>query len=207
MADAIAAPFLPIIYVRGHAATMAEIEDTTADPYMGFNRGATLLRQDAERQPVRSIFESPLLRLIKDHGYEDAFRNGGSSCAPGEAPARGRQVAEMLAGQLGVPLQRVDLAAIASRYIGETEKNLDRVLAETEAAGALLWLDEVDALFGKRGEVKDAHDRYANIEAACLLQRLDAFNGLVVLTCMRSNLDAAFPRCLRFVAKPDRGEG
>lgn len=88
MADPLAYPFLPVIYVRGYAATMAEIEDTTADPYMGFNRGATQLRQDADKKPVRFIFESPLLRLMKDHQYVDAFHNGGNSYAPGTAPAR-----------------------------------------------------------------------------------------------------------------------
>ncbi|NCT69269.1 MAG: hypothetical protein GXC76_16695 [Rhodanobacteraceae bacterium] len=118
MADAIAASLFPTLYVRGHAATMAEIEDTTADPYMGFNRGATLLRQDADKQPVRFIFESPLLRLIKDHGYEDAFRNGGSSYEPGEAPARSiwvfryyERVSESLGNGQRVPLEQfaVDL--------------------------------------------------------------------------------------------------
>lgn len=88
MPDTIQAPFYPIIYVRGYAATMSEIEATTADPYMGFNLGATMLRQDAAKQPVRFIFESPVLRLIKDHGYADAFHGGGCDYAPGTAPAR-----------------------------------------------------------------------------------------------------------------------
>lgn len=83
-------PFLPIIYVRGYAATISDIDDTTADPYMGFNLGSTMLRQDAEKKPVPFIFESPLLRLIKDHGYEDAFRHGRDYYEqdPGPMPAR-----------------------------------------------------------------------------------------------------------------------
>ena len=118
MAAPIASPYLPIIYVRGYAATMAEIEDTTADPYMGFNRGATVLRQDAEKKPVRFIFESPLLRLMKDHGYEDAFRNGGTNYEPGEAPARSiwvfryyERVSESLGDGQRVPIEQfaVDL--------------------------------------------------------------------------------------------------
>lgn len=83
-----AAPYLPIIYVRGYAATMAEIDAATADPYMGFNLGSSMLRQDAAKQPVRFIFESPLLRLMKDHGYVDAFRHGDDDYDPGTAPDR-----------------------------------------------------------------------------------------------------------------------
>ncbi|HEX5314256.1 MAG TPA: hypothetical protein VFX38_05025 [Gammaproteobacteria bacterium] len=88
MATKIRYPGLPIIYVRGFAASMSEIDQTTADPYMGFNLGSTMLRQDAAKDPVRFIFESPLLRLIKDHGYEDAFRHGSDSYDPGTAPAQ-----------------------------------------------------------------------------------------------------------------------
>ncbi|NVK40438.1 MAG: hypothetical protein HWE39_04275 [Oceanospirillaceae bacterium] len=88
MAERIEAPYYPIIYVRGYAATMQEVEDTTADPYMGFNRGSTLLRQDYTKRPRKFIFESPLLRLIKDHHYEDAYRHGNDEYRPGEAAAR-----------------------------------------------------------------------------------------------------------------------
>lgn len=88
MASKITYPSLPIIYVRGFAATMSEIDQTTADPYMGFNRGTALLRQNAAKKPVRFIFESPLLRLMKDHGYVDAFHHGGDSYDPGTASAQ-----------------------------------------------------------------------------------------------------------------------
>jgi len=88
MAELIEAPYYPIIYVRGYAATLQEVEDTTADPYMGFNRGSTLLRQDYTKRPRKFIFESPLLRLIKDHQYEDAFRHGNDEYEPGDAPPR-----------------------------------------------------------------------------------------------------------------------
>ncbi|OEY67297.1 esterase/lipase family protein [Marinobacter sp. X15-166B] len=81
-------PYYPIIYVRGFAATMSEIDEATADPYMGFNRGSTVLRQDHQRNPVSFIFESPLLRLMKDHGYTDAFQRGDYLDAPGEVPAK-----------------------------------------------------------------------------------------------------------------------
>ena len=88
MPAATARPFYPIIYLRGFAATMNEIEATTADPYMGFNLGSAMIRQDSEGVAHPFIFESPLLRLIKDHGYIDAFQNGGIDYADKLAPAR-----------------------------------------------------------------------------------------------------------------------
>jgi SpoVK/Ycf46/Vps4 family AAA+-type ATPase len=93
--------------------------------------------------------------------------------------------AETLAQQLKRPLQRIDLAAVAGKYIGETEKNLSIVLQRAQAAGAILLFDEADALFGKRTAVKDSHDRYANQEVAYLLDRLARYPGLVILTSSR----------------------
>jgi SpoVK/Ycf46/Vps4 family AAA+-type ATPase len=92
----------------------------------------------------------------------------------------------------------VNLAQVVSKYIGETEKNLDAIFDEAERAGVALLFDEADALFAKRGEVRDAHDRYANIEVAFLLQRLESFSGLAVLTTnFRQNIDTAFLRRIR----------
>ena len=93
--------------------------------------------------------------------------------------------AEFLARQLDVPLFRIDLSEVVSKYIGETEKNLRRLFDGAETAGAILFFEEADALFGKRTEVKDAHDRYANIEISYLLQRLERFDGLAILSCRR----------------------
>jgi AAA+ superfamily predicted ATPase len=107
--------------------------------------------------------------------------------------------AEALARELALDLYRIDLAGIVSKYIGETEKNLDRVFAAAENANAVLFFDEADALFGKRSEVKDAHDRYANIEVAYLLQKMEQFDGLAILaTNLKQNLDEAFARRLTF---------
>jgi ATP-dependent 26S proteasome regulatory subunit len=107
--------------------------------------------------------------------------------------------AEALANELGLDLYRIDLAGIVSKYIGETEKNLDRVFAAATHANAVLFFDEADALFGKRSEVKDAHDRYANIEVAYLLQKMEQFDGLAILaTNLKQNLDEAFARRLTF---------
>jgi len=115
--------------------------------------------------------------------------------------------AQAIAFELGTRAYLVDLSRVVSKYIGETEKQLDAVFNDAERAGAVLLFDEADALFGKRSEIRDSHDRYANIEVAYLLQRMEAFSGLAVLTTnLRRNLDEAFLRRLRFVVefpKPD----
>jgi len=108
--------------------------------------------------------------------------------------------AQIIARELGSALFQVDLAKTVSKYIGETEKALDGIFDAAEAASAVLLFDEADALFGKRSEVKDAHDRYANLEVAYLLQRIEAYRGLAILTTnLKENLDAAFLRRLRFI--------
>jgi SpoVK/Ycf46/Vps4 family AAA+-type ATPase len=107
--------------------------------------------------------------------------------------------AEVLANELQLDLYRIDLSQVVSKYIGETEKNLRRVFAEAEAGGMVLFFDEADALFGKRSEIKDSHDRYANIEVGYLLQRMEAYRGLAILaTNMKGALDTAFLRRIRF---------
>ncbi|WP_036349743.1 ATP-binding protein [Microvirga sp. BSC39] len=108
--------------------------------------------------------------------------------------------AEVLANDLRLDLYRVDLSQVVSKYIGETEKNLRRIFEAAEQSGAILLFDEADALFGKRSEVKDSHDRYANVEVSYLLQRMEAYRGLAILTTnLKSSLDSAFMRRLRFV--------
>jgi len=110
--------------------------------------------------------------------------------------------AEVLAHELRLDLYHIDLSSIVSKYIGETEKNLRRVFDAAEEGGAILLFDEADALFGKRSEVKDSHDRYANIEVSYLLQRMEAYRGLAILTTnMKNALDAAFLRRIRFIVQ------
>ncbi len=117
---------------------------------------------------------------------------------------------EVLANELNLDLYRIDLSQVVSKYIGETEKNLRRVFDVAEEGGAILLFDEADALFGKRSEVKDSHDRYANIEVSYLLQRMEAYRGLAILTTnMKNSLDDAFMRRIRFVVQfpfPDRAQ-
>jgi SpoVK/Ycf46/Vps4 family AAA+-type ATPase len=119
-------------------------------------------------------------------------------CGP---PGTGKTAAAgAVAAQLGMLLQRVDLSAVVSKYIGETEKNLARVFDGAEVNDVVLLLDEADALFGKRSEVKDSHDRYANLETKALAERLEAHTGVVILRSnVKSSLDPAFIRRLRFV--------
>lgn len=116
-------------------------------------------------------------------------------------PGTGKTLAaKCIANELGLNLYRIDLAKVVSKYIGETEKALSKVFDEAEAGHGVLLFDEADALFGKRTEVKDAHDRYANIEVGFLLQRLEAFEGVTILTTnLRSNLDSAFVRRFKFL--------
>ena len=103
--------------------------------------------------------------------------------------------AEIIAGELGLDLYKIDLSTVVSKYIGETEKNLARIFAEAETSNAILFFDEADALFGKRSEVRDAHDRYANIEISYLLQKMEEYEGVVILaTNLRKNMDDAFVR-------------
>jgi hypothetical protein len=109
--------------------------------------------------------------------------------------------AEVLAGELRLDLYRIDLSSVVSKYIGETEKNLRKVFDAAEEGGAVLLFDEADALFGKRSEVRDSHDRYANIEVSYLLQRMESYRGLAILTTnLKDALDTAFLRRLRFIA-------
>jgi SpoVK/Ycf46/Vps4 family AAA+-type ATPase len=120
----------------------------------------------------------------------------------GESGTGKTMAAEVLASELRLDLYRIDLSAVVSKYIGETEKNLRRLFDAADDGGAILFFDEADALFGKRGEVKDSHDRYANIEVNYLLQRIESYKGLAVLaTNMKAALDPAFLRRMRSVVQ------
>jgi hypothetical protein len=156
---------------------------------------STLLHQIAAQVAQRS-------RVYQSWGFGDKMSRGmGISALFAGDPGTGKTMAaEVIANQLRLNLYRIDLSAVVSKYIGETEKNLRRLFDAAEDGGAILFFDEADALFGKRTEVKDSHDRYANIEINYLLQRMEAYRGLAILaTNMKSSLDPAFLRRLRFV--------
>ena len=141
-------------------------------------------------------------RVYEDWGFarRSARGLGISVLFSGESGTGKTLAAAVLASELKLDLYRIDLSAVVSKYIGETEKNLRRMFDAAEQGGAILFFDEADALFGKRSEVRDSHDRYANIEINYLLQRMEAFSGIAILaTNMKSALDPAFLRRLRFI--------
>ncbi|OUL98532.1 hypothetical protein A8M77_31145 [Variovorax sp. JS1663] len=154
-----------------------------------------LLEQIAAQVHARSqVYDTWGFRARMNRGL------GVSALFAGDSGTGKTMAAEVLANALQLDLYRIDLSAVVDKYIGETEKNLRKVFDAAECGGAILFFDEADALFGKRSEVKDSHDRYANIEIDYLLQRMEAFSGLAILaTNMKSALDTAFIRRLRFV--------
>jgi vesicle-fusing ATPase len=141
-------------------------------------------------------------RVNRDWGWERRSARGLGAAALFAGPSgTGKTLAaEVLAGTLSLDLYRIDLSQVVSKYIGETEKNLSRIFGAAEDGGAILLFDEADALFGKRSEVKDSHDRYANIEVSYLLQKMEGYRGLAILTTnQKSALDTAFLRRLRYI--------
>ena len=152
------------------------------------------------------------LKVCEDWGFarKSSRGLGLSTLFAGESGTGKTMAAEVLANELHLDLYRIDLSSVVSKYIGETEKNLRKVFDAAEDSGAILLFDEADALFGKRSEVKDSHDRYANIEVSYLLQRMEAYTGLAILTTnLKTSLDTAFQRRLRFIVQftfPDTGQ-
>jgi SpoVK/Ycf46/Vps4 family AAA+-type ATPase len=143
-------------------------------------------------------------RVYNDWGFgEKSARGLGISALFAGSSGTGKTMAaEVLARELNMDLYRVDLASVVSKYIGETEKNLNAVFSAAEHSDVILLFDEADALFGKRTEVRDSHDRYANVEISYLLQRMESYQGLAILTTnMKQSLDPAFLRRLRFVVQ------
>ena len=140
--------------------------------------------------------------VLRHWGFGESVTRGSGITAlfAGQSGTGKSMAAEVLAGELGLALYRIDLSGVVSKYIGETERNLRRVFDAADEGGCLLLFDEADALFGRRSEVKDSHDRYANIEVNYLLQRMEDYRGVAILTTnQRRALDHAFLRRLRFV--------
>jgi hypothetical protein len=145
---------------------------------------------------TRARYREQVLDVWK-MGGPSARRRGLTALFAGPSGTGKTMAAEVLASELGLDLYTVDLATVVDKYVGETEKNLDRIFGEAERVNGVILFDEADALFGKRSEVSDAHDRYANVEVAYLLQRMEQFEGIAVLaTNLRANLDEAFTRRL-----------
>ncbi len=165
----------------------------------------TLLREIVKTVQGRSI-------VLEGWGLGQKLASGrGVTILFSGPPGTGKTMAaEVIARNLGLDLYKIDLSTLVSKYIGETEKNLERIFSEAERSNAILFFDEADALFGKRSEVRDSHDRYANIEISYLLQRMEAYSGVTILaTNLRANLDEAFTRRLQFAVAfpfPDQAD-
>ena len=162
-----------------------------------------LILPDAQMRILRQLAAQARHRMTvhETWGFAERGRRGlGINALFAGASGTGKTLAaEVIANALNHDLYRIDLATVVSKYIGETEKNLKQVFDAAEEGGVILLFDEADALFGKRGEVKDSVDRYANIEVGYLLQRMESFEGLAILTTnLKSSLDKAFQRRLRF---------
>jgi ATPase family protein associated with various cellular activities (AAA)/winged helix domain-containing protein len=163
-----------------------------------------LVLPEAEKSLLRQIINQVADRhqVYERWGFGRRLTRGLgiSALFAGESGTGKTLAAEVIAQELTLNLYRIDLSQVVSKYIGETEKNLRKLFDAAEDGGAILFFDEADALFGKRSEVKDSHDRYANIEINYLLQRMEAYRGLAILaTNMKNALDTAFTRRLRFI--------
>jgi hypothetical protein len=168
--------------------------------------GVKLILPQAELDLIERIVQHVFYRgrVLDDWGFRRLLTRGQglSVLFSGESGTGKTLAAEVLAGRLALNLYRIDLSTVVSKYIGETEKNLARLFDAAEDGGAILFFDEADALFGKRTEVKDSHDRYANIETNYLLQRVESYRGLAILaTNFKRALDPAFLRRLQFIVQ------
>jgi SpoVK/Ycf46/Vps4 family AAA+-type ATPase len=163
-----------------------------------------LVLPDAQKETLRQLAAQVRhrMKVYETWGFAEKGRRGlgVSALFTGGSGTGKTMAAEVLAGELRLDLYRIDLSSVVSKYIGDTEKNLKQVFDTAEDGGVLLLFDEADALFGKRSEVRDSRDRYANIEVGYLLQRLEAYQGLAILTTnLKSTMDSAFQRRLRFI--------
>jgi ATP-dependent 26S proteasome regulatory subunit len=152
------------------------------------------------REIASSVKHRP--RVYGEWGFDRKLAMGkGVVCLFSGPSGTGKTMAaDIIAGELGLDLYKVDLASLVSKYIGETEKNLGRIFDEAGTSNAILFFDEADSMFGKRSEVRDSHDRYANLETSYLLQRVEEYEGVVILaTNFRKNIDDAFVRRLHFM--------
>jgi SpoVK/Ycf46/Vps4 family AAA+-type ATPase len=148
---------------------------------------------------VDTVRERPLVLRDWGVGRKLASSEGVTMLFSGEPGTGKTMAAEVMAAELGLDLYKIDLSTVVSKYIGETEKNLEKIFGEAQSSNSILFFDEADAIFGKRSEVKDAHDRYANLEISYLLQRMEMYDGVTILaTNLRANLDEAFTRRLQF---------
>ena len=208
--------------VRDPARGLMTAEDLAYGCRLQSGRRLALLAQRMEPRPGLNfddlVLAPPNRRQLNDLRARIALRSqlarfrirtppatrqrAAGACSPGRPGTGKTMAAELLAQEQRVDLYKIDLAEVVSKYIGETEKNLRRVFREAEDTNAMIFFDEADALFGKRGEVREAKDRWANIEVNFLLQRVEQFAGIVIIaTNLRQNIDEAFLRRIHVVVE------
>lgn len=180
--------------------------DDLAQRIEGASDWEDLVLPDQQKQVLRDIAAHVKQRakVYETWGFagKTARGTGISALFAGASGTGKTMAAEVIAKELHLDLFRIDLSTVVSKYIGETEKNLSRLFAAAEAGGSILLFDEADSLFGKRSDVKDSHDRYANMEVSYLLQRMEAYRGLSILTTnLKDSIDTAFMRRIRFVIR------
>ncbi len=198
-------PPLPLLWNTCRAQARPRLDDLAQrlEPAADWN---DLVLPEAQFQTLRSIAAHARQRIKVYEQWGFAGKGGSglgiSALFSGVSGTGKTMSAEVLAKELQLDLYRIDLSAVVSKYIGETEKNLRRVFDAAEAEATILLFDEADSLFGKRSDVKDSHDRYANMEVGYLLQRMEAYQGLVILTTnLKDSIDTAFLRRIRFLVK------
>jgi hypothetical protein len=170
-----------------------------------FGWGDIVLPEDRLTQLRELTAQVLLAHVVYDEwgfGSKLSLGRGVAALFAGQSGTGKTMAAEIIAHELGLDLYKIDLSGLVSKYIGETEKNLARVFDEAGDSGAILFFDEADAVFGKRTEVRDSHDRYANIEVSYLLQKIEEYDGIVVMASnLRTNIDEAFLRRMRAVVE------
>ncbi|MDJ0707464.1 MAG: ATP-binding protein [Leptolyngbyaceae cyanobacterium MO_188.B28] len=203
LAEALPLPTLSDLFAAARAQSGHELQELAQKINPKYGWEDIVLSADSSAQ-LQEICNQVKYRyqVYGEWGFDDKLSRGkGLNVLFSGPPGTGKTMAaEVVAHELQVELYKIDLSRIVSKYIGETEKNLDRIFVAAETANAILFFDEADALFGKRSEVRDAHDRYANIEISYLLQKMEEYDGVVMLaTNLRKNLDDAFVRRIHFM--------
>jgi AAA+ superfamily predicted ATPase len=198
-------PKLPILFAAARAQSGHDLAALARKIEPKYTWEDIVLPADQQTQLREICHQAKHRHLVhEDWGFDRKLSLGkGQNVLFSGPPGTGKTMAaEVIAGELQLDLYKIDLSQVVSKYIGETEKNLNRIFTAAATSNAILFFDEADSLFGKRTEVKDAHDRYANIEMGYLLQKMEEYEGVAILTTnARSNMDDAFVRRLRFIVE------
>ncbi len=177
--------------------------ETLAQPIQSSNQLDDIVLPKEQKRQLSTVVShyANQFNVFEEWGFKKYFQSQGIGVLFAGPSGTGKTMAaSILANEMGLDLYRIELSQVVSKYIGETEKNLSRIFEAAEGSGVILFFDEADAIFGKRSETKDSHDRYANIEVSYLLQKIEEYNGLVILASnFKQNIDEAFIRRMRFI--------